>query len=164
MSGWYERSVRIRSYVIALLVSAGLLWLVRSQGWQDGLLDLLRPNRATLYGTVAQIAGSLLGFIITALSLMIAFIDEQRFRLLHQAGRYMQTMRLFFDAIAVLALLTVVALLGLLVDGDPATSRADVPAVFFLLIALSAAGTYRCVWALYQIVNLITRHRMHRVS
>src|SRR5690348_16085658 len=66
------------SVVGAALLATVLKLVVGEHEWSK----LIAGNRAALYLTVAQIAGSLFGFVLTTVSVLIVFAQMPRFDLL----------------------------------------------------------------------------------
>ncbi len=105
-------------FALLLTVSFGIWY--SSFGRASATSSLLSGNRATLYGTVASISGSLLGFVITATSIVIGFSATDRLAVVRERKQYPMLWRTFSATIRALALTTIVALLCLLLDRDAA--------------------------------------------
>lgn len=131
------RWLRDSPALLAVAVSAWILW---DNGYRS-LNELLAGNRATVYSTSAQIEGALLGFVLTAASVILGFSSSGRLALLIERGRFMGIMRSFFDAMRGCGVATAVSVIALLFDRDKAPS-----------------GVFFCVWLIsimWSIGNLI---------
>jgi hypothetical protein len=117
---------------------------------------LLKDNRAVLYGTMASIFGSLLGFVITATSIVLGFSTSDRLAVVRESAQYPMLWKTFSATIRALAGATVVALLCLLADRDSAPkSWLEVP--LFLVVVLSLFRLGRTIWVLEHIISLVTK-------
>ena len=116
---------------------------------------VLKGNRATLYGTAASMFGSLLGFAITATSIVLGFSSSDRLAVVRGSAHYPTLWKTFSATIRTLALATVVALACLIWDRDSApASWLTILLVFSILLALFRIG--RTIWVLEQIIALVT--------
>lgn len=117
---------------------------------------ILKDNRATLYGTMASIFGSLLGFAITATSIVLGFSGSERLGVVRASAQYPMLWKTFSATIRALALGTIVALLCLLVDRNSDPVRwLIVPLIFSVL--LSVFRVARTIWVLEHIISLLTK-------
>jgi hypothetical protein len=142
-------------WLIALLLTGGFyIWFER-YGGAASIETVLKGNRATLYGTAASIFGSLLGFAITATSIVLGFSSSDRLAVLRGSAHYPTLWKTFSATIRALALATVIALVCLVWDRDnqPA-SWLTVVLFFSVLLAIFRIG--RTIWVLEQIIALVT--------
>lgn len=119
----------------------------------DGVLT---ENRATVYGTLASLLGSLLGFVITALSILLGFSDSPRLEFLRGSKHYETLWRVFIKTIEALALATAVSLAGLFFDRESQPRSVIAYAVAWLLI-LTVFRVGRCVWILKRVVQILSQ-------
>ena len=82
------------------LLIAVLAWLVfmywaLQRGGEDLLVMILRNNRADIYGTVASICGSLFGFCITAVSVVMIASGSERLKVVRESRHYEDLWRVF---------------------------------------------------------------------
>lgn len=119
---------------------------------------LLLGNRAAFYGTLASIAGSLLGFVITAVSILLAFDSAPSLKLLRDSEHYGMLWSTYKSGIRAMAVATVVSVAALVLDRDDSPSRASlylvVAAVSFAVVRLA-----RCLWILEKVIDIVTRRR-----
>jgi hypothetical protein len=108
-----------------------------------------------LYPTLAQIFGALLGFVLTAVSIVMGLLDRQELAVLARAkpailqlyGIYTNSIR--YSGIATLSLLTGMALSR---EGLVGRMSLYVNAVFVLV---AAYGVYRCAWAMEKLIAIV---------
>lgn len=152
---WWRRDfLRVEGY-LALLLTLILIGLLE---WRDSaaIIDtLLEHNRSALYGTLASIFGSLLGFTVTSASIILTFAaTSPRFRIVRQSRHYETLWKVFSATIRVLGAATLIALIGLLLDQDHSPNRW----IFYLLIVtftLACLRVARTVWVLEQTISLV---------
>jgi len=142
--------------VISFLATAAAgVWVMHGSG--AALIDtFLKDNRGQVYGALASIFGALLGFAITAVSIILGFSTTKQFDILRQSKHYPLLWAIFTSAIRWLGGATLVALVGLVADRDKA------PQDWILLIGffVSAVATWRvvnCVWAVERTIAVITK-------
>jgi hypothetical protein len=142
--------------VIACLVLAAAAAVLYYQGTAAPLVDsLLRGNRPIVYGTLASINGSLLGFSIAVTSIVLGFSSSDRLAVLRESPHYPTLWRTLSATTKVLGVATLLSLACLLFDRDQAPSKALTIALVPVIL-LSIAYLGRTVWILDQIVTLIT--------
>lgn len=135
----------------SLVLSAWILWF----GGAVPLSDLLSGNRATLYSTLAQICASLMGLIITAVSVILLYATNGRLSLVSSHGRFPELVRVFLQTIASLGVAALLSLVALVGDKE----KSPAPLLFCLcLIALAwvAGNVVRCLLLFDRIVDLVT--------
>lgn len=128
-------------------------WVIKYQG--GAIIDaVLKSNRAPVYGAIAAIFGSLLGFVITAVSIILGFASSERLAIVRESKHYPALWASFTSAIRWLGFATLIALVGLIFDRD------DTPRHFILCLCVWAfiVATFRlirCVWVLERVIALL---------
>ncbi|HEV8264491.1 MAG TPA: hypothetical protein VGQ06_06040 [Gemmatimonadales bacterium] len=141
---------------IAIVLTAGFVFWVERCGGEAIVTDVLHGQRSAIYGTLASIFGSLLGFAITAVAIVLGFVPLERMSVVRESVYYDDLWRVFTSAIRVLALATVTTLVGLVLDRDASPA---LPLVYVCVYAtiLSLLRLLRCVWILEKVIHLVTR-------
>jgi signal transduction histidine kinase len=141
---------------VALALGAAFaLWELALGGapWSDALL---RGNRAAVYGALASLWGSLLGFTIAAVSIALGLAASDRLAIVRGSRHYATLWRVFIAAMRALALATIAALAGLVADRD----AAPVHALLCLCVAaalLAALRVARTIWVFERLIAIVTR-------
>ena len=152
MRNLYKAHFLMAEFFLAFFLT---LALVEAGRWVPALnsaLTDLGANDATLYSTLAGLAGTLLGFTITSISIILAIGPIPQLKLLRDSGQMGTVWTVFAQTIGWLAVTTVWSLIGLLLShGGPVGSIVAVGECG--LVILSGVRVYRCVWALSHIVR-----------
>lgn len=148
-----------RRHFMAYEAGAALIVFLAYALWQqtaDGsaFVDtLLKGNRAVLYGTLASIFGSLLGFVIATIAIVLTLTQSDRFAVLRAKRQYSNLWRIFTSTVRWLGAATIVSVGGLLFDREtaPSTLTRDI-AVAVVLVAIARLG--RVIWGLEQLIQI----------
>ena len=155
LPGFWKRRFLVVEVVLALIGAAAFaIWYFAFCGAAT-VATSLDGNRATLYGTAASIFGSLLGFAITATSIVLGFSASDRLAVVRGSAHYPQLWKTFSASIRALAVATVVSIVCLIFDRDrsPNTWLTTIMVFSVLLASLRVART---IWVLEQIIALVT--------
>jgi hypothetical protein len=151
---WWRKNFLLVELGIALALMGVLaVWSSRWGGYPI-LLNLVKGNRGAIYGALASLFGSLLGFSITAMSIVLGFATADRLALLRSSSHYKDLWATFVSAIRVLGITTIAALVGLIFDRE-AVQR---PYIFVTCIGLSSLCILRmarCLWVLERLVKIL---------
>lgn len=136
-----------------VLFAAFVVWAEYYNGYAH-VADILKDRRGAIYGTLAAIFGSLLGFAITAESIVLGLSGHERLDIVRKSKHYPTLWRVFTATIRALAFAAVAALVALIAD------RENSPAAWALYgcvlgILLVIARLSRCVWVLEQVTHLV---------
>jgi len=154
LPGWWKRHFLWAELCLALVITlAFFLWCDRFGGWIL-VMNVLKDHRSAIYQTAASIFGSLLGFVIAALSLVIGFSGSPSLKLVRESSHYPTLWKTFAAANRALGLATVMSFLALIFDRDHCPSRLIFFAVVYAAL-LAALRVGRSVWILEQVVRLV---------
>jgi len=154
LPSWWRRHFLWAELCLALIVTlAFFLWCDHFGGWIP-VIDVLKDNRSAIYQTATSIFGSLLGFVIAALSLLISLSGSPSLKLVQESSHYPTLWKTFATANRALSLATVASFLALIFDRDSSPSRLIFFAVFYSAM-LAALRMARCVWILEQVVRVV---------
>jgi hypothetical protein len=113
-------------------------------------------NRAAVYGALATISGSLLGFVIAAFSILVTVSESAKLTIVRGSKHYPTLWRVFTNAMRLLSVGTVTCLLAMALDEEQHPSQT---AVFlaFSGTTLAFVGCGRCLWVFEQLIGILTK-------
>lgn len=152
---WRVHFLLAESGLSLALVAVFILW---SEYWGgkkiiDATLD---GNRSAVYAALASILGSLLGFVITAVSIVLGFSASEKLTVVRESRHYPTLWQVYIAAIRALAFSTIVCIVALVMDRDKQIIHWVMYLAAFACI-LAAARVARCVWILENIIKLVSQ-------
>lgn len=117
--------------------------------FQSTLTDI----RVVLYGTLVALAGALLGFVITGLSVLLTAGTTPQIEKLKQSKHYKSIFTIFFSTSKYLGILFIASLLSLVFDKD-STPVIVLPLITLWALIIVIFRILRCLWVLEKIVGL----------
>src|SRR6266699_830958 len=157
LPGWWRVHFLAAEMGLSLIITICFAIWVECFGGALPLEQTLAGNRNAVYGTLASIFGSLLGFVITAVSIVLGYSASDRLQIVRESKHYPILWKTFIAAIRCLGLATLVAMLGLPLDRDASGRRWILNLCVFASL-LAIARLARCVWILENVVRLVTFH------
>jgi NhaP-type Na+/H+ or K+/H+ antiporter len=100
--------------------------------------------------------GSLLGFSITAISIVIGYASSDKLAIVRNGKHYQDLWNVFKSAMIVLALATIFALLGLIFDRNPDPINYFLYINIFTII-LAFFRVARCIWVMNNIISIVSK-------
>jgi hypothetical protein len=146
---WLENALVV---AVVVVLSAGFFhW-----NWQEHVEGLLNERRAVLYGTLTTLEGALLGFAITAQTVLVMLHGDRRLARVQSSDRYHDLTRLFQDAVSGLGLAATAAFLALVFDREGAPSGwAFVATTAGAVLAILRVSNL--VWVLGRLMDVVTK-------
>jgi len=155
MREWYGKHFLGAEMAGAFAVSAAFVYWAEFAGGNAIVDGVLTGNRGAVYGALTSLFGTLLGFSIATVSIVLGFINSERLEIVRNSTHYPTLWRIFNSANWVLGFATVFALAALVIDTDRLRIRWMLYANLVFLL-LSMVRVARCVWVLEKVINLIT--------
>ncbi len=149
----YDRYRLLCDFVCVACVSAISIYLVEKYWSRDAFSDSLKGNRQAIYSAVISTAGSMLGFVLATVSIIVGYIQMPRFKLLRESRHHDTLYEVYFTAVYALALLTACGFVALFLDQDTAP-RAPVTYAVFSLCLLCTVRVFRCIQVLKRVTKL----------
>lgn len=152
---WDKYFLPLEFLVSILLTACFIIWgeLYSGRLVMDSLLE---GNRSAVYGALAAIFGALLGFVITAVSIVLGYIASDKLTLVRESPHYEDLWRVYKAAMRSLAFATITGLLGLIFDRE----AYSLPFLFYLNIMTTTLAFFRLgrsIWVLENIIGLVTQ-------
>ena len=115
--------------------------------------ETLWQKREAVYGTIAAVLGSLLGFVIAGMAIVIG--QARHLQFLKEANQLQNLFTVFRLAIYALGIGTSATIIALIIDGD-SVSRLWIPGVVLWVTLLATARVWRAIWILKKIVKSLS--------
>lgn len=132
-----------------------MAWVVWLGG--SGVVDsILHESRSAVYGALASIFGALLGFVITALSIIIGYSGNERLEFLRKTPHYNTLWEVLLKTIKALSFATGAMIVGLVLDRDSSPNHL-IFCICVFTILLSLLRLWRCIWVLENVIRIIIK-------
>lgn len=155
MRDWWSKNFGRAEFALVLLLTA-ILTATDSLDSARPLASFLDGSRGTVYGVLTSLWGALLGFSITAVSIVFALSDNDRLTLIRQSEAYSQLWDIFISAIRALGAATAAALIALLLDRDyPHESVRLWMYLCTFTSMLAVMRLWRVVWVLEKLIRIM---------
>lgn len=151
---WYRSKFMEVELLISVVASGIVLLASRTHSATTWLAQSLGPSTA-LYSTLAGLSGTLLGFVITTLALIIALGQGsgRGARIVRDSNQMRAIVRIYFQGILWLSIMTVWSIIGLTLKVHHFFGIWGAYIEFWLCL-LVGLRLYRCVWALRNMLQL----------
>jgi hypothetical protein len=153
---FWEAHFILLELLLALILCMILILWAELFGGKSFIESCLLNVRKELYAAIAAVFGSLLGYSITAVSIVIGYAANEKFLLIKNSKHYMDLWTIFTSSMKVFAATTLFALIGLLIDRDNSPHVFIFYIIFFLVI-LSLFRISRCIWVLDKIIKIVAK-------
>jgi hypothetical protein len=150
----YKRNFLIGDLILAVTISMIFLAIFICQITPSEIEDWLSLNDEQIYPLIATIAGTLLGFVLTGISIIIALTESEKLKLLMESKHSKDIFTIYFSATKYLAVATVLAIIGLAIPDDYSLLFFS---IVFIFVMISIFRIWRCLWALENIVEIIRK-------
>jgi len=95
----YNRNFLIAEFLLSIVIALFGILLITSVLTSETILNWISLNKKDIYPLIATIAGTLLGFIITGVSIIFAFSESEKLRLLKKSKQYTTIYEIYFSTI-----------------------------------------------------------------
>lgn len=150
----YQKNFLMYEFAISVIISLIVIAIITKCWSESEIHNWIKLNKSGLYSLLASISGTLLGFIITGISVILAFSESQKLRRLKESTQYKTIFVVYFSTIRYLAFTTIVAILGFVTNNR----SVDICLLYLLiwLLIISSLRIWRCLWILEKIVSFMT--------
>lgn len=150
---WNDHFIVLELALALVVAGAFLVWVQVWDGWAP-VNAMLQGKRESVYGALAALLGSLLGFVIAAVAIVIG--EAARLQFLRDSGQLPNLLDVFRKSIQALGLGTCVAVLSLVLDGDAQPSRV-LPGLVLFVTLLAGLRVGRAVWVLNAVMKYVAK-------
>jgi hypothetical protein len=155
---WWREHFLAVEMALAVVLGSGFEYWLRWRGGTVFVSQILNGGRAGVYGALASIFESLLGFVIASISIVIGFATSEKLAVLRRSKHYADLWRVFTSATKVLGITTLLALAGLVFDKD-AHPIGVLLSLCITGVLLSIFRVARCIWVSENLIGvLLTNH------
>lgn len=151
---WGAHFLNAELMLAVLLAAVFVYWSERAGGYSK-VNSVLLTNRGAVYGALASVFGSLLGFTITAFSILLGLASSPQLEVVREQPEYPILWRVYKSSVSVFAAATAVALVSLVLDRDTSTNKWTTYLMVFYS-TLAAARIYRVMWVLSRVTDIVT--------
>jgi hypothetical protein len=118
MSIWstYKNHFLTAEFLISIGIALIWIFYIRFTWSHDEILSWISSNKKDIYSLVASIGATLLGFVITGVSIIIAFSESEKLKLLKKSTQFKTLYDIYFNTIGYLAITTVIPIIGLILN------------------------------------------------
>ncbi len=151
-----ERHFELVDFGLVILASSAVFIAGHVIDHDVTLLDILKGNRAPVYGTLAALFGTMFGFAMTAISIILAFGQSPKLSILRNSRHWRTMWGIFTRGLRILISAAIVAVLALTFDKD---SRPLVLVTYGTMFAvfLGFAKLCRIIWAFQNLIFVMTQ-------
>ncbi len=150
---YWKRNFLICELILSVITVLLIILFIKIFKLELDLINSLYDIRLQMYGTISGISGALLGFVITALSILLTLTDNEALKTLKKSPFFPQAYKVFLNTSQFLALTTIVSLFGLAIDKD-CEPRIWVSYLIMWSIIVSLFRLARCFWVLENMIVL----------
>lgn len=124
--------------------------------WKShGLATALHEKRTEVYSALATIFGALLGFVITAYSIVVSLNESEVLRRLRQRGTASGILSVFTRSVYVIGSATVVGLLSIFLDSDKNSDNRWLEYFVFLMSVWAGLAVLAVVFLIEELLNAV---------
>ncbi|MFF0378957.1 hypothetical protein [Actinoplanes missouriensis] len=103
--------------------------------------EVLNDNRGDLYPAIVGLEGTILGFVLAALTIVLGYSQAPRFEILRKSRHWQSIFRTYIRSVKWTGLALVAAILGLVFDRNNAPNP-----VISIVVASTGAGATFWLW------------------
>ena len=149
----YKRNFLSFEFLLSILYSGCIIILMNLFYDQSTILNWIKTSKSEIYPLIATIGGTLLGFVITGVSIIMAFSESEKLKPLRESKQYKTLFEVYFSTIKFLAITTILGIIGVIINAEYSII------IFYLTIwsvIISFFRLWRCMWILENIVEIFS--------
>jgi len=154
ITSFYEKHFGIINLLMAIGMAGVFALADIFTGFGGAVASFLGENHVALFSVLASVYGSLLGFTITTVSILIGFANAKRLTILRSSKHHKTLWKIFTSSIWWLAFATTSSIVTLMLNPASIVGKLAIYLAVFVLFAVTLL-IGRCIWVLENIVKMI---------
>lgn len=154
-SEWWSRYFLTLELIASILIFLSFLIWGEFFSGKKALDQILGDNQNKIYENLTAVFGTLLGFVITAVSIVLGYTDNENLDVIRESDHYEDLWKVYKSAMRSLALATAAGLMGIIFE-----NMEDIKYYLLYLnvltVSLAIFRLGRSIWILENIISLIT--------
>jgi hypothetical protein len=150
----YEKNFLLSDFLISVILIS-IVILLSNVLWESSEIESWIMFRySEFYTLLTTISGTLLGFVITGVAILLVFPSSERLKELRKSKHFKTIYDVYFSSIKFLALTLIFSFIGFLCDEN------FILLIFYIVIWLtiiSILRIWRCYWILKNIIDIVER-------
>lgn len=156
LGAFYGRRFLGIELLLCLITTSVFALFVERQDSFPAIARVLDGSRNNIYNALASVLGSLLGFTIAAVAIVIGYAQSPQLELLRESGVDRTLWRVFTSSIRALAFATAFALTALVIDtSDTAPSRFALYGMMCLIL-IATVRIGRVIWLFETVIKIVS--------
>lgn len=147
----YWNNLKLFNLIIAIVFVFAIHQILKSSLSPIELNKLIVTIINSVYPIIATISGTLLGFIITSVSIIVTFTESEKIKLLKETGYYDKLFKIYFDTIKSLAITTLISIIGIVSNSE------NIIWIYIIMASVVFSGLlmWASIWALEMIIRIV---------
>lgn len=153
LSDKYHNNFLRYELIISLVLGVLVICLIHNYWSEKDIQDWMLNNKAMFYSLLATISGTLLGFIITGISVIMSLSESPKLETAKKSTQFKKIFVVYFNTINYLAYTAILSIIGFLMNNEFINTY--LLYVSIILVIISAFRVYRSIWVLKNMVDII---------
>ena len=160
---WWRSKFLLIDLLLAITITIAFITWCQFFSGKLIIGSIVLQNRPTTFGTLATIYGTLLGFIITSVSIIIGYANNPRMDLVTHSKHYSDLWNTYIKTVWVLACATIFSIISLIFDHKNEMNwYLFYLNTFFMLLSIFRIS--RSIQLLEKVIKIITKPIVNKKS
>jgi hypothetical protein len=151
-----ERNFETVALAVVALAWSGVFYVGHYLDNDRTVLENLRNSHTAVYAAIASLFGTIFGFTVTAISIILAFAQSSKLVILRGSRHWRKLWSIFTRGVWVSSSVAIMALIGLVFDRDARPEPSLTYAMIFALM-LGVVRLFLIAWAFQKLVIIMVR-------
>ena len=149
---FFEKHFLLADTLKLTLICCLISIVLQKTGKQD-FLNFVFDNKEQLYPLFFNTGITLLGFLMTGISIILIFLNDERLILLRESGHFKSILGIYINTILVTAVFTILGFLGLVLKSNDLLKKLSL--VIEAVILIEAIRIWRCIWIIEEVSKIL---------